>query len=250
MIIVKISVFTFGLIIGSFLNVVIRRLAAGESIVKKRSHCLDCGRILAWFDLIPLVSFAILRGRCRYCRKSINWQYPLVELATALLFLAVFNKFFVESLLAVGCLWYIIGSLVAIFVYDWRHYIIPDKILFPAAAAAVFWRGYESLAGGADLAAFGRFAPYFFSAIGAGGFFLIIILITRGRGMGLGDAKLAFLLGLMLGWPAILAALFLAFLSGALIGSALVLVGRKKMESPIPFGPFLIAAALAILLKF
>lgn len=248
------SIFLFGLCLGSFLNVVIFRLETGEEMIKKRSHCMECGQTLAWYDLIPLVSFLWLSGRCRYCGNKISWQYPLVELATGLLVVSIFSFQFltlrlsVEGSLVSGCLLYVLCSLVVIFVYDLRHYIIPDVILFPAIIVTILWRSLESLLllGGID-EIIGRFSLYFFSALGAAIFFLAIILITRGKGMGLGDAKLAFLMGVLLGWPDILGALLLAFFTGAVVGVGLIFLGKKNMKSQIPFGPFLIGGTLTML---
>ncbi len=262
-------VFIFGSAIGSFLNVVICRLETGEGIVKKRSHCIKCGQTLAWYDLIPLVSFLWLRGRCRSCKEKISWQYPLVEIATGLLFLlifnfqfSIFNEFSMGSLFILGCLLYIVCSLLVIFVYDLRHYIIPGMVLFPAIIISLIYRLSEVffnpfltlplIRGGKGWGALSgqvisHFSPYLFSALGASAFFLVIILITRGKGMGLGDAKLVFLMGLLLGWPNILAALFIAFFIGAIVGVGLIFWGRKTMKSQIPFGPFLIGGTLIML---
>jgi len=195
-----------------------------------------------------------------------------VEIATGLLFILIFNfqlspfdfaqgkifnEFSIISLVSFCYLLYIVSSLIVIFVYDLYHYIIPDLVLWPAIAAALIYRVAFSFAphlrGSAQaiypelVEGFGAISPYLFSALGAFTFFLAIILITRGKGMGFGDAKLAILLGLLLGWPNTLIALFLAFFGGAMIGVILVLFGRKKFESQIPFGPFLIAATLIVL---
>jgi len=258
-----IFIFLLGSIIGSFLNVVICRLETGEDIVKQRSHCPKCGRILPWYDLIPIVSFFALRGRCRACQKKISWQYPLVEMATGLLFILIFNfQFSIGNLLATYFLLYVICSLIVIFVYDLRHYIIPDKILWPAIVATLLFRilnlefvsNFEF-----RISNFETLLNPLFSALAAAAFFLFLVLITRGRGMGLGDVKLVFLMGLVLGWPGILMALFLAFFSGALVGIALILISGHRqplglamsknytLQSQIPFGPFLIFGTLAAL---
>ena len=281
-------IFILGSAIGSFLNVIILRLrsgqvcrlATGEDIVKKRSHCPKCGQVLRWSDLIPVVSFFILRGRCRDCKGKISWQYPAVEAATGLLFLAIFIFLFPElvegfkilafdfaslrsgDIIGVFYFLYLISSLVVIFVYDLRHYIIPDKVLFPAIGVALGYRIFDAFAinpfrpllnlrGGEGellINALTIIYPYLLSAFVASAFFLLLILITRGRGMGLGDAKLAFLMGLILGWPNILFALFLAFFGGALFGVSLIILGRKTLKSQIPFGPFLIGGTIILLL--
>jgi len=274
-----ILIFIFGSAIGSFLNVVICRLETGEGIVKKRSHCVKCGKTLTWYELIPIISFLGLGGRCRSCKEKISWQYPLVEIATGFLFLAVFYFLGFRILDLIGhwklvighwflliYLWYLISSLIVIFVYDLRHYIIPDVVLFPAIGVSFLYRLFEVLNFGHcplrlclsearnlfeiwDLG-FGiwqNFFSYLIAATVATVFFLTIILVTRGRGMGLGDAKLAFLMGLLLGWPNILVALFLAFFVGAVIGVGLIFWGSKTMKSQIPFGPFLIGGTIIML---
>ena len=295
-------IFLFGSAVGSFLNVVILRLPSTglrtnrsgqvcrlgkeESIIRGRSHCPKCGQVLAWYDLAPLVSFFMLRGRCRACQEKISWQYPLVEIATGLLFLLIFNfqfsifdfaqgkifnEFSVENLMATCFLLYVTCSLVVIFVYDLRHYIIPDVVLFPAVVVAAAYRIFDALAinssqpplslrggeipplnlrGGEGELLINVFMiiwPYLLAALAAAAFFLFLVLVTRGRGMGLGDVKLSLLMGLVLGWPNILIALFLAFGLGALVGVSLILLGKKTLKSQIPFGPFLVAGALAAL---
>jgi len=263
-----IFVFLFGSAIGSFLNVVICRLETGEGIVKKRSYCPKCGQVLVWYELIPIISFFILRAKCRSCGKGISAQYPLVEIITGILFVLTFYlnyelritnygyelfacSMIHDSLFMIQLLshWFIVSCLVVIFVYDLRHYIIPDVVLFPAIIVSFLWRVFEVLLAPSGVeGGFGHFFPYLLSAIGASAFFLVMILITRGRGMGLGDAKLAFLMGLLLGWPDISMALFLAFFIGATVGVGLIFLGRKTMKSQIPFGPFLIGGTLVMLL--
>jgi len=258
-----ILIFILGLAVGSFLNVIICRLATGEAIVRSRSHCPKCRQVLPWQDLAPLFSFCWLRGRCRFCGQKISWQYPLVETATGLLFLLIFNwqwaiinQFSITNWVNLFFTIYIVCSLVVIFVYDLRHYIIPDKIIFPAIIFSVVFRifevldfGHWNLFGIWDLG-FGpwrQFFVYFVSAIAAAAFFAAIVLATRGKGMGLGDVKLALLMGLVLGWPDILMALFLAFFFGALVGIFLIIVGRKQLKSAIPFGPFLVVATAIVM---
>jgi len=251
-------VFLVGLAIGSFLNSVIHRLHTGESFLfaplKSRrdffsgfahSYCPHCKHKLSWQDLIPVLSFLIVRGKCRYCKKKISVQYPLVELATAILFvlvlqstiinqrLSIFSIFLTCYLLLITC------YLIIIFVYDLKHYIIPDKIIYPAIAITFFYN------------LFIHFNPKILStkfyllntlsaAFGAGAFFLFIVLISKGRWMGVGDIKLAFFMGFFLSFPDILVALFLAFFIGAIIGIGLILIGKKTLKSEVPFGPFLV----------
>lgn len=235
------AIFVFGLVTGSFLNCVIYRLKINESFVGGRSFCPACRHRLAWYDLILILSFIFLKGKCRYCGRKISPQYPLVELFTGILFVLILNyvlgimnyeflslEFILNSLflLLISCL------LLIIFVYDLKHYIIPDKIIYPAIIIALIFNFHLN---------------HFFSAAVAAAFFLLIILISKGKGMGLGDVKLVFLMGLILGFPKILIALFLAFLVGAIIGLGLILSSRKTLKSEIPFGPFLITGTFSAL---
>src|SRR4030042_4928939 len=231
-------VFLFGLAIGSFLNCVIYRLEKKQSFLKGLSYCPHCKHILSWQDLIPVFSFLILRGKCRYCRKKISLQYPLVELATGSLFLLIFiyfnNLLVTRYWLLVTGYWLLITSfLIIIFVYDLKHYIIPDKVIYLAIAIAFLY----NLITGYWLLVTNNYLP---AAFGAAGFFLFIVLVSRGKWMGVGDIKLAFLIGFLLGWPKALLALFLAFLIGAIIGLGLIILKKKTIKSELPFGPFLI----------
>ncbi len=217
-------VFLFGLIIGSFLNCLIYRLENKRGFLKGRSFCPFCQHRLGWGDLIPILSFFLLRGRCRYCQQKISWQYPLVELFCGLLFALCF------LLDLPYFLFFIISCLIVVFVYDLKHYLIPDKIIYPAIIlTAVF-----------------NYANWPSAALTAS-FFLIIILVSRGKWMGVGDVKLGFLMGLLLGWPAVSVALFLAFMSGAIIGIGLIAKHKKTLKSEVPFGPFLVFGALVAL---
>ena len=245
-------IFLFGLCVGSFLNCVIYLLESKQEPVRRqrrrtgllgRSFCPYCGHILSWKDLIPVLSFLILRGKCRYCQKPISLQYPLVEIATLSLFplifnfqFSIFNEFSIfnfQNFIISSFLLLIACFLIIIFVYDLKHYIIPDKVIYPAIGITFI---YQII--------FNFQTPAFFNLIlsgfGAAGFFLAIVLISRGKWMGLGDVKLAFLMGLLLGFPNILAALFLAFSIGAIIGTGLIIKGKKTLKSEVPFGPFLI----------
>lgn len=233
---VSFIVFVLGLVVGSFLNSVIYRLEKGESALRGRSYCPHCKHTLSWQDLIPILSFVLLQGKCRYCKKPISWQYPLVELATGILFVAVaqlaVSNQQLAYLLIVNCL------LLIIFVYDLKHYLIPDKILYPAILVSSIWYLVSSIF-------FGLYTKYFilntfYAAFGAALFFFLIHALSKGRAMGFGDVKLALFMGLFLGWPNILVAFFAAFLSGAAAGIFLILLKKKTLKSQVPFGPFLI----------
>ncbi len=253
---ISIFIFIFGLIVGSFLNVVICRLKTKEEIFFSRSHCPHCKKNLKWFDLIPILSFISTFGKCRYCGKKISLQYPLVEIATGLLFLLIFwHLNFGFGLEQFGTIWilnliyslFILCSLIVIFVYDLKHYIIPDKIVFPAIATAFFYQLISNISATGGQYPISNSFYIIFSAFLAAGFFFLIILISKGEWMGFGDVKLAFLMGLIVGWPNILFALFLAFILGAAIGLILIGLKIKSIKSQIPFGPFLVAATVIMM---
>jgi prepilin signal peptidase PulO-like enzyme (type II secretory pathway) len=234
--------FVLGLFAGSALNCIIYRLKTGENFWWGRSFCPKCRHVLKWYDLVPVFSFLALKGKCRYCRGKISWQYPLVEISTALIFLLIFNFEFqisnqfsifnFQNIFNAIYLAIISSFLIIIFVYDLKHYIIPDKILFPAIGIVFLY----------NLILNSKFLILnsLFSAFGAMAFFLLIFLISKGKWMGFGDVKLAFFMGLFLGYPNVLVALFLAFFFGAIIGIGLILAKKKDFKSEVPFGPFLI----------
>jgi prepilin signal peptidase PulO-like enzyme (type II secretory pathway) len=234
-----IIIFVFGLATGSFLNSVIYRLDKNESFLKGRSYCPNCKHQLSWKDLIPIFSFLELQGKCRYCKKPISLHYPLVELATGILFVGVFHITFPNFLFSI--FYFLLSSfLIIIFVYDLKHYIIPDAVILLAIVIALLYQIFNfpariATAGGQ----FSIFNPIL-SALGASLFFLAIFLISKGKWLGFGDVKLAFFMGLFLGFPNILVALFLAFFIGAIIGIGLIIFGRKTLKSEVPFGPFLV----------
>ena len=245
------------------MNVVIYRLKTKEEFFFSRSRCPHCKKNLKWFDLIPILSFISTFGKCRYCGKKISLQYPLVEIGTGILFLLFFwhlnfgfglEQFRTIWILDLIYLLFILCSLIVIFVYDLKHYIIPDKIIFPAIAAAFFYQLISNITAYNTAAIAGWQYPIsnifyaIFSAIIAAGFFFLIILISKGEWMGFGDVKLAFLIGLILGWPDIFFALFLAFVLGAAVGLILIGLKIKSIKSQIPFGPFLVAATIIMML--
>jgi leader peptidase (prepilin peptidase)/N-methyltransferase len=231
------AIFILGLMVGSFLNCVVYRLEKEESFLKGRSYCPYCKHVLGWQDLIPLLSFVVLKRRCRYCGKSISWQYPLVELATGLIFVLVFNFQFPTFNIFTFLYYLIISSfLIVIFVYDLKHFVIPDAVIYPAIILSFLYCLLEVR----EIGNFQLLIGPLLSAFSASLFFGAIVLASKGKWMGSGDISLAFLMGLILGWPNILTALFPAFFIGAIIGTGLIMAGRKTLKSEIPFGPFLV----------
>lgn len=228
--------FILGAIVGSFLNVLVYRYGTGRSIVSGRSACLVCGHKLSFFELIPVASFIMQKGRCLKCGARISWQYPLVETITGLVFFSVFYRSSLghESLLVISYLLFAFSLLVAITVYDFRHKIIPNGLVWTLiflSLVKVLILGNFSLT--YDLAAGPLLALPFF----------LIWVLSRGRAMGFGDAKLALGIGWMLGATLGLSALLLSFWIGGLI-SVFLLIARStrfNMKSEIPFAPFLVA---------
>jgi prepilin signal peptidase PulO-like enzyme (type II secretory pathway) len=227
-----------GLAVGSFLNCVIYRLETGESFLKGRSYCPHCKHALAWKDLIPIFSFLILKGKCKYCGKPISLQYPLVELLTGILFVLAIPIYGGRTSIDLIFYWVLTCFLIIIFVYDLKHYLIPDKIIYPAIAIALLYQFFKIWNFGHwDLFGIWNLVIGILPSL----FFLAIILISRETWMGFGDFKLSILMGVILGWPKILVSLFFAFFIGAIVGLILIFLKRKTMKSQIPFAPFLVS---------
>jgi prepilin signal peptidase PulO-like enzyme (type II secretory pathway) len=252
MILIYIFTFIFGLCIGSFINALVYRLNENLPIGKARSICPKCKKQLRWFDNIPLLSFIFLRGKCHFCHEKISWQYPLVELATGILFLAFPILLFPNNILLFGsftfCLYYfyclaITAVLVLVFVYDLKYSIIPDVVMLPAIAVALIAE-ILLLVSNFSLA---NLSTLLFSAIIGGGWFALQYFLSKGRWCGGGDIRLGILMGLILPWPHILTALALAYVLGALVSLPLLIFKKKKMKSEIPFGIFLVPATLVVI---
>lgn len=258
-------IFLFGLCVGSFLNVVVYReiheTGVAKEIINKRkslwqklrvwlprwvfgrSFCDHCRKDISWHDNIPVVSYLFLKGKCRFCGKKIPFQYPLFELLTAVEFVWIYwlltrlsffgrwEGFYSFSLLAY---WFLIFSVsLTISIIDIKIGIIPDVLLLPAIGIS-FLRLFIT----------GQWS-FLITAFLTSLFFFFLFFITRGKGLGFGDVKLGFLIGLVLGWrQRVLVAVFLAFLTGALVGVMLIILGKKERKSAIAFGPFLLGGML------
>lgn len=239
-----------GLIVGSFLNAVIFRLEDGDSALRGRSRCRICRATIPWYYLVPVLSFFYLRRRCYSCGGKISFQYPLVEAGTALVFLGIASQIGpigqispMELIILAGFWFVIFGAFTVLFVYDLKHQLLPDKVLLPLiplVLAADFLWGRD---GACSSFCLPDFSSGLLAALVAGGFFLLLFLVSGGRWIGGGDVKLVAVLGLILGWPLMIVALFMAFTSGGIMGLALIAGGWKNMKSAIPFGPFLIGGA-------
>lgn len=229
--------FLLGTAIGSFLNVVMYRIGTKEKIIFDRSRCPLCLHKLAWVDLLPVVSFIFLAGRCRFCHGRISWQYPLVELLTGLLFVAVWQKFFPSPIDILFWL-FAVSSFVVIATYDIRFQRIPDAVAWPLLIGALT---YTTVSTPANV-----FAANLIAGLATGALILFIVLVTKERAMGMGDVPIAFLQGLLLGYPNGFIALGLSFILGASLSLALLAAKKATLTTALPFTPFLILALLAV----
>ncbi len=235
-------VFVLGLCIGSFFNVILARWGREEGILWGRSRCPACGHRLAWLDLIPLASFFILRGRCRYCRRPISRSYPVVELATGMLV----SLFVVLRSQGQMDAWYWVGMVaVCIFLlaglFDYRSLVLPDEIIgvllfLGLCSLAIWgWQGFAEHLG----------AGFLFSAL-----FAILYAVSGGRWVGFGDVKLLFVIGLLFGYALGFAALMAAVASATIVALVLIARGKASLKTALPFGSFLAGASIVILLFY
>ncbi len=237
--------FLFGAIIGSFLNVCILRIPEGESVVHPRSHCPGCHRLISWYDNFPILSFLILKGKCRHCKISISWQYPSIEFFSGLLAMACFYKFGIFQI-PMAALWFVafISPLIVISIIDLKLFLIPDVISLPFIGVGILVHflttGMEHPLLSLSESAFGILA--------GGGFLLLISVIyewiQKREGIGGGDIKLAAMIGAFLGWESVLLVLFLSSFLGSVVGIFLMMFSRFGFKSQLPYGPFIAAAAL------
>lgn len=234
-------VFIFGLCVGSFVNMAVYRYAVKIKIQKSKvktkiqkskfSCCDFCGRQLRWYENIPVVSWVIQAGKSRCCGKRLSITYPIVELLMGILFSITY---YVLRITYNAEIWQIILGLIIVTllvfsaVVDAKYMILPDFSTIILVALALFFGGGNIL-----------------TALGAAGFLGLLYLLTRGKGMGLGDVKLSIFMGLFLGWPKIVVAFYLAFMSGAIVGAVMLILKRKERKSEIAFGPFLILGTIS-----
>jgi leader peptidase (prepilin peptidase)/N-methyltransferase len=232
--------FILGAVVGSFLNVCIWRIPEGLSIVKPASHCPDCGHPIRFYDKHPLISYLILRGRCRACGGRISLRYPFVEVLTALMALLLFWKFgFNLKFLAA---FIFVSALILITFIDIDHQIIPDVISLPGIPICFLMAVFIM-----DLSFMDALLGLL---IGGGSLYLVAVLYelaTKREGMGGGDIKLLALMGAFLGWKSLLFILLVSSLVGAVVGISIMLVRGGDMKYAVPFGPFLSLAAVAYL---
>jgi len=235
-----IFVLTLGLIIGSFLNCLIWRIYKEESILG-RSYCPRCRHAISWYDNIPVISFIILRAKCRYCKNDISWQYPLVEIVTAILFYLSFNNAIVSPQFSWLLIrdWLLIITIIIVFVYDARWQMLPMNLIWPMTF--IFFV-LNIILGVAVI-------NIVVTGILTASFFLIQYILTKRRGLGEGDIWLGLLLGVSFPtFNKIFLLLFLAYAIGSLIGISLMLIKKKSGKMKIALGPFLAFGAIITLI--
>ncbi len=238
--ITELFIFILGTAIGSFLNVLIDRLPNEESI-NGRSHCDYCKKKIAWYDLIPVLSFFILGGKSRCCGKKLSWQYLAIELITGVIFVVVFKDGpYVESLTRSVLTASIMSCLIIIFVSDFKYHLISDYILL---ALFIFSIIYHL----SSIISISLFLYFFISLLIVSLPIFLIYFISKEKAMGLGDVYLSAIIGFLLGWKAGLFALYIAFITGAIFGLIAIIFKNKKLKSKIAFGPFLVIGIVVML---
>jgi leader peptidase (prepilin peptidase)/N-methyltransferase len=225
-----------GLMLGSFMNVCIYRLPRGLSPVRPRSGCPNCGHMLAWYENVPVVSYLVLRGRCRKCRVAISPMYPIIEAITGAVFLAAYLWYGPSALLIVRLAF--AWAMIALFVIDYQHQILPNVITIPGIVIGILSN---------ILAGPGWIASIIGAAVGAGSLYAIAEIYYRVRheeGLGMGDVKMLGMIGAFLGWKLVLLTLVISSFLGSIVG-VFVLVSRKEsLKYAMPFGTFLAVGAL------
>jgi len=238
-----------GLCVGSFVNMLMYRTAVRYDLIKnplrgvgkkqitnkRRSFCDFCGRQLKWYENVPVISWLIQSGKSRCCKEKLPIAYPLLELSMGILFVIYDMRY---TLYDVGLMWglglVVITLLVFSAAFDAKYMILPDFSTYILIILALVGLVFDEQ----------NIVPYLLSALGSVGFLGALNVLTRGQGMGEGDVKLAVFMGLFLGWPKILLALYVAFVAGAVVGLVLMSIKRHKARAPIPFGPFLIGGLM------
>lgn len=236
-VIMALFAFVFGAVVGSFLNVCIYRMPLDQSVVSPGSRCVGCGTAIRWYDNIPVISWLLLRGRCRFCQAPFSFRYPLVELITAVLSLLLFMKYGLSP--SYGVMFLFCAALIVITFIDFDHQIIPDELSLPGIVLGFISSFFlpepswiSSLLGA--VAGWGSLALIFYG----------YLWLTGREGMGGGDAKLLAMMGAFLGLQAIPFIIFASSLVGSVAGLSIMAVQRKDRHLAIPFGPYLALGAL------
>jgi prepilin signal peptidase PulO-like enzyme (type II secretory pathway) len=250
-------VFSLGACLGSFLNVLVDRGQKGKSLLGW-SQCDHCGYRLRWYDNVPVFSFLFLHGRCRKCGQKLSWQYPIVELGMGFLFLAVgYSVGFLDlvptsqSYFDAWEILFIILTvflLAAVFLWDLKYMIIPDELVLAGLSIAFFYSVYQQFS--LDVSWLDIRSPVVSGLAGSlivSGFFYLIYFISKKKWIGGGDVKLGLWIGWLSGWQMAYLMLLVAYVLGAAVSVALLALKKKKMNSQVPFGPFLILGCLVVL---
>jgi leader peptidase (prepilin peptidase) / N-methyltransferase len=236
----------FGLVFGSAINAMVWRLYVGRSWVRGRSECSECGHTLQAKDLVPVLSWLALGGKCRYCKKPIK-DHPWVELVTGVAFAVsayVLAPTTVLGWVGLGFWLTLLVLLIVLAVYDARWLILPDKIMLPLVVVALVYSATMAVLTRTPQVLLGPLM----AAVIAGGAFFAIVYFSKGRAMGGGDIKLAFAMGLVLGLQGTAVAMLVAFNTAAVVGIAMIVTGRRKRHDHIPFGPFLVGGTVVAFL--
>ena len=240
---IYILIIIFGLAFGSFLNVIILRFDELKTIWRVRSHCLKCKKEIRWYDLVPFFSYFILKAKCRYCKKPISYQYPVIEALTAIIFLLIYLSFGISwpALLLV----FLSSTLIVISTYDILHMEIPDVLTYSGilfSLCFVFLNLFQK-----NQLNLENLIPYGYAILVGAGFLGFLVIISKEKWMGKGDILLGALMGILLGMPNILVGLFFAFVLGSIIGLVLIASKKKTLKDAVPFGPFLVAGTFIAL---
>lgn len=231
--------FILGAAIGSFINALATRFVNGQSIILPGSCCEFCAKPILPKDLVPIVSFFILRGKCRFCRKKISWQHPIIEAVVGLLFFIAYSRVNDISWELVA-LWLGIFVLITLFITDLRAMILPDIITIPAIAIFLIIDLFVLKV---------NFAALLISVLIGGGFFLLQYLISRGRWIGSGDIRFGVLMAVILvDWQKVLLAIMASYIIGSVISIALIALRRKTLKSEVPLGVFLVIGTILAML--
>lgn len=245
------AIFVFGTVVGSFLNVCIWRIPREEPLHKPGSHCPKCSAHIAWYDNIPIISFIVLRGRCRYCREPISIRYVMVEALTGALFVCLYLKFSLTIALAIYCA--LVASFIVLTFIDLDHYIIPNRITFGGIAVGFALSFTAKYMPGNRFVVTNTLEAISGGLVFAGILYLLdqlSLLVFKKRGMGGGDVKLAAVIGLFVGVRLIFPVIFVASVVGSVIGIVVLLVRRAHEADPshyIPFGPYLVLGTIIVL---
>jgi leader peptidase (prepilin peptidase)/N-methyltransferase len=223
----------FGLIFGSFLNVVIHRLPLGKSIVRPRSGCPHCGVGIKFYDNIPVLSYIWLGGKCRHCGAKISFHYPLVEILTAFTFWLTFSTFHQDPLYACGVIVFLL-ILIALAFIDYFHMILPDELTLGGAAVFALYSFLNPMVPVFEAVGTALGASLFFVSL-----YFFYLKVRKIEGLGFGDVKLMILLGLFLGLKKLVIALLLSSVAGLLVGFFFIIFKKKNLKLALPFGTFL-----------